>query len=164
MYDNLTHKENGMSIHQTATRLPSFEGKNEKGQTLSSLQLIGRKVLIYFYLKDDTSICTEEACSLKNSMNIFRTKNVQVIGISPDSEESHQLFSKKHGLNFPLISDPDLTIASLFGAVETGADNRPKLVRATFLVDSAGRVVWKEQPVSIEGHIERILKALESIK
>lgn len=153
-----------MSIHQAASRLPSFEGKNEKGQTISSMQLIGKKVLVYFYLKDETSICTQEACELQNSMNVFKAKNVHVLGISPDSEESHRAFSQKHKLNFPLISDPDLTIASLFGAVEKGADGHLKLVRATFLVDSAGRIVWKEQPVSIEGHLERIMNAINSLK
>lgn len=153
-----------MSVHQTATKMPFFEGHNEKGQPISSSQLAGRTLLIYFYIKDDTSICTQESCQLQSQLQVLQAKNVQVLGISPDSEASHLEFSKKYGLCFSLISDPDLTIASLFGAIEKGEEGKIKPVRATFLVDSAGRIIWKEQPVHIEGHLERIMNAIDTLK
>ena len=163
MNNKVCKRERHMPIEAKATdRLPQFEARNEKGRKISSSDFIGKTVVVFFYLKDDTSACTQEACLFRDTMKHFLQKNVLILGISPDSDESHKQFAQKHALNFSIISDPDLSIASLFGATEKGSDGQVRLVRSTFLVDSRGKIIWKEQPVALDGHISRVLDAISN--
>lgn len=152
-----------ISVGQTA---PAFHVKDSKGNPISSKLLLGRPYVIYFYPKDDTPGCTTEACDLRDIKDQLNELNVSVIGISPDSDVSHNAFIEKHHLNFPLISDPQHELCSLFGVWEEKTVFGKKgfgVVRSTFIIDAKGMVAWIEKPVQVKGHADRILQALQEM-
>lgn len=144
--------------------VPAFSAKDNEGIEIDSEDLMGSPFVIYFYPKDDTPGCTKEACGLRDNMEELDTLNTLVIGVSPDDAASHSKFMQKHGLNFTLLCDEDFDLARKFGAVEEkdiGGKKAPGIIRSTFFVDSSGIVRWIEKPVSVEGHAERVVKAVE---
>jgi thioredoxin-dependent peroxiredoxin len=100
------------------------------------------------------------ACDFRDAANELKARGVAVIGISPDTVASHKQFAETHRLSFPLISDPNLSIASALGVVRPG----PKIERTTFIVDEKGLIRWVERSVHIEGHISRVLIAIDSLE
>lgn len=96
-------------------KLPDFELLNQNNNWVSSRDWIGKPVIIYFYPKNNTPLCTSEACSFRNQFDAFRNVGAQVIGISTDSPESHAQFIKKYSLPFNLLSDADRSVESIFG-------------------------------------------------
>ena len=86
-------------------KAPSFEYTNLRGKKISLNDFLGSKVLIYFYPRDNTPGCTKQACSLRDSMNLLKKMNIKVIGVSKDSEKSHNNFTSKYDINFDLVSD-----------------------------------------------------------
>src|SRR5947207_4804929 len=101
-------------------KAPSIEGKDQDGKTWKLADVVGKKVvLLYFYPKDDTPGCTKEACGFRDQMSDLKKENVEVIGVSFDSPESHQKFIVRHSLNFPLLADTDGKIAEAYGAKMT---------------------------------------------
>lgn len=112
----------------------------------------GEKVVVYFYPKDETSVCTKEACDFRDNQSRFG-KKTRVIGVSPDSVDSHMRFHKKEGLNFVLLSDPEGRLAKAFNVTEHfGMPSR-----TTFLLDEEGNVVKEWKNVHVEGHIEDVM-------
>jgi thioredoxin-dependent peroxiredoxin len=147
-------------------KIPRFSVRDYEGIELESDDLIGNPFVLYFYPKDDTPGCIMEACSFRDKMEIFDHLDTLVIGISPDSPESHQTFIKKHHLNFTLLCDETMDVAKKFGAIQekVNGDKRGRgILRSTFVIDAAGIVRWIEQPVSIDGHSERVLAAVEQV-
>jgi len=147
-------------------RIPAFATKDYEGIELESEDLIGSPFVLYFYPKDDTPGCTLEACSFRDSMDMFDDLETTVIGVSPDDAASHAKFIQKHGLNFTLLCDEKMSLAKKFGAVrEKDVDGKKTLgiLRSTFVIDSAGIIRWLERPVNVEGHSERVLKAVERL-
>lgn len=138
--------------------LPSFKIKDNEGYELTDEELIGSPVVIYFYPKDDTPGCTTEACSFRDHMPKMDSLDALVIGVSPDSVDSHQNFIEKHDLNFTLLSDDKKELCRKFDVLK---DN--SVERSTFVIDSEGIVRWIERPVNVSGHVERVLAALQSI-
>lgn len=126
----------------------------------------GKTCIIYFYPKDDTPGCTTEACGFRDEMERLSSKGVQVIGISPDTTESHEKFISKYQLNFILLPDIDKKIATAFGIV-----TEKKLLglikigieRSTFIVNDKGVIIWMERNVSVFGHVERVCSAVEML-
>src|ERR1017187_4542487 len=118
---------------------PLFEGQNQDGKTFSLAGLIGKKiVLLYFYPKDFTGGCTKEACGFRDRMGELQTNNVEVIGVSHDSVESHKKFADEYKLNFTLIADPDGKI------IEAYAVKMPMMAmskRVSFLIGLDGKIV-----------------------
>lgn len=160
------HGEVIMAALKVGDEIPEFSITGSDGIELERDDLIGSPFVLYFYPKDDTPGCTLEACSFRDSMDMFDDLETPVIGVSPDNEESHHRFQKKHNLNFILISDEKLNLARKFGAVqEKLVDKKPVIgiLRSTFVVDAAGIVSWMEQPVSVEGHAQRVLEAVQRI-
>lgn len=149
----------------TGDQVPSFEGQDGEGKKISSKSLLGKTYVIYFYPKDDTPGCTKEACYFRDNMPHFDQLNIPVIGISPDTHESHLKFKTKYGLNFTLLSDPDHKICEAFDVWQE-KDNFGKkylgVLRSTFIIDEKGKISWIERPVQVEGHAERILQILRS--
>ena len=96
-------------------KAPLFTGTDQDGKSISLSDFRGRKVILYFYPKDNTPGCTAEACSLRDGRAELQRMGFEVIGVSPDSVKSHQGFIAKHGLNFPLIADADKSIAAAYG-------------------------------------------------
>lgn len=125
----------------------------------------GEKLILYFYPKDDTPGCTVEACDFRDNLNVLVQKGYRVVGVSPDSIESHRKFKDKYSLNFPLLSDPDKKVAQAYGAYgekKMYGKVTKGIIRSTFLIDEKGRVVKAWYNVKAKGHVEKLLKELES--
>ncbi|MBR4951260.1 MAG: thioredoxin-dependent thiol peroxidase [Clostridia bacterium] len=125
------------------TKAPSFSLQNSKGETVSLSDFLGKKVVLYFYPKDNTPGCTRQACAFAGAYDQFLQKNIQVIGISKDSVASHQKFAEKYNLPFILLSDKDLTAIQAYGVWQekkmcgkTGMG----VVRTTFIIDEQGNI------------------------
>ncbi|MFM6946021.1 MAG: thioredoxin-dependent thiol peroxidase [Flavobacteriales bacterium] len=104
-----------MNTLTTGSKLPSFTGLDQNGNSISSSSFEGKRLVIYFYPKDDTPGCTAQACSIRDGQEALVAAGVNVIGISADSVASHTKFVNKYELNFPLISDPEKQIIQQFG-------------------------------------------------
>ena len=140
---------------------PSFVMKTDGGGEVSLESLKARKVVLYFYPKDDTSGCTKEACGFRDALPDFGSE-VEVIGVSPDSVASHDKFKAKYGLNFRLASDPDHKVAEAYGAwVEKSMYGRKYMGvdRSTFLIDKNGRIAGVWRKVKVPGHVDAVLQA-----
>src|SRR5690348_6832480 len=113
-------------------KAPLVEGKDQDGKTWKLADEVGKKVvLLYFYPKDDTPGCTKEACGFRDRIADLKNQNVEVVGVSFDSPDSHQKFISKHKLNFPLIADTDGAIADAYGVRMNGRDMAK---RTSFLI------------------------------
>ena len=148
-----------MARIEVGDRAPEFSATTAEGKTIRLADYLGqRAVVLFFYPKDGTPICTQEACAFRDSYEQFVEGGAEVIGISSDSEESHRNFSQQHRLSFPLISDPDGKLRALFGV--------PKTLglfpgRVTYVIDQSGvvRLVFSAQLASKE-HVQRALDAI----
>ena len=138
--------------------IPEFSAKDQEGFVIATEDLFGSPVVLYFYPMDDTPGCTKEACSFRDSMERLEAYDVVVIGVSPDNQASHQKFINKHGLNFTLLSDEKGEVAKKFG-VPKGLMG---IERTTFLIDRDGIIRWLERPVSVSGHIDRVIEAIKA--
>lgn len=125
------------------TKAPDFILTDKNGKEISLSDFLGKKVVLYFYPKDNTPGCTRQACAFAGLYKQFKEKNIEVIGISKDSVASHQKFAEKHGLDFILLSDPDLIAIKaydvwqekkLYGKVSMG------VVRTTYIIDEKGYI------------------------
>lgn len=140
---------------------PHFQGKDQHGNEVSLAQFRGKKLVIYFYPKDDTPGCTKEACNLRDNYNELLSKGFAVVGVSPDNEESHKKFASKYNLPFPLIADPELGIIKAYGAwgkKSMYGKEYEGLLRTTFVVDENGVVEQVIQKVKTDDHANQIFK------
>ena len=128
---------------EVGTKAPAFTLPDKDGNPVALSDFAGKKVVLYFYPKDNTPGCTRQACAFAAAYEDFKTMNVVVIGVSKDSATSHQRFAEKHNLPFILLSDPELTAIQaygvwqekkLYGKVSMG------VVRTTFIIDEAGNI------------------------
>jgi peroxiredoxin Q/BCP len=147
-------------------KAPDFTAATDGGGKVSLAKLKGKKVILYFYPKDDTSGCTAEACGFRDNLPKFGKSEAVVIGVSRDSIASHDKFKKKYDLPFALASDEDGKICEAYGTwVEKSMYGRKYMgiERATFLIDAKGviRNVWRK--VKVTGHIEEVLAAAKAI-
>ena len=129
-------------------RVPEFQLPVDNGRSISSADLAGKRYLLYFYPKDDTPGCTVEACSFRDNLPAFDKVGIAVFGVSADDAMSHQRFARKHGLNFPLIADPNHQLIGPMGVwVEKSMYGKKYMgiQRSTFLVGSDGTIekVWE---------------------
>ncbi len=130
--------------------------------TLSDFR--GRSVVLYFYPKDDTSGCTRQACGIRDSLPRFDEVDAVVLGVSPDSVESHAKFRAKHDLNFPLLADEDHEVSQAYGVwkeKQMYGNTYMGIERSTFLIDADGVVQEAWRKVRPKGHAEKALTALE---
>lgn len=144
-------------------KAPDFSLVNDKGEKVSLKDFRGKKVILYFYPKDDTSGCTKEACSFRDNIRIFEKKNAVVIGVSKDNTASHQKFKKKYDLPFTLLSDENLGMLkdydvwkekSMYGKKYMGIE------RTTYIIDEKGKILDIFKKVKVDGHTEEILDKL----
>jgi peroxiredoxin Q/BCP len=147
-------------------KAPAFKMKTDGGGEISLNDLKGRKVVLYFYPKDDTPGCTKEACGFRDLSKAFAKAGATVIGVSKDSAKRHDGFKAKYGLPFTLASDEDGKICAAYGTwIEKSMYGRKYMgiERATFLIDGKGvvRRVWRG--VKVPGHIEEVLEAAQEI-
>ncbi len=142
-------------------KAPSFELSDENGKAVSSSSLAGKPYLLYFYPKDDTPGCTKEACDIRDSFARFGKQGLRVLGVSPDSAQSHGKFIKKYGLPFTLLSDPDKTLASSYGVWAEKSNYGKKymgIVRSSFLVGADGLIKKSYRAVRVNGHVDAVLE------
>jgi peroxiredoxin Q/BCP len=147
----------------TGDTLPAFDLATGGGGRLRSADLEGRRAVLYFYPKDDTTGCTLEAREFTRLLPEFEKRGVAVYGVSPDSEKSHDRFTAKCSIAFPLISDPERTLCDAFGVwVEKSMYGRKYMgvERSTFLVGSDGRIERAWRKVKVSGHADEVLSAL----
>jgi len=147
----------------TGSKAPSFSLRSDAGDTINLDDFKGRKVVLYFYPKDDTSGCTVEACEFRDSWAAVKRTGAALFGISPDGVESHQKFKRKYDLPFPLLADTDHAVAERYGAWgEKSMYGRryQGILRSTVIVDEAGRVAKVFEKVKPKGHAKEVLEAL----
>lgn len=141
---------------------PDFELPSTNGNVRLS-DFRGKKVVLYFYPKDDTPGCTAEACSFRDNIERIKKFGAVVLGISRDSLESHKKFAKKYGLNFPLLSDEDLKVHKLYGTWKKKTMYGKEYLgteRSTFVIDEDGRIVKAFRGVSVDGHVDQVIEVL----
>jgi peroxiredoxin Q/BCP len=146
---------------------PNFTLPDQNGQSVSLSDFLGKKVVLYFYPKDDTPGCTKEACSFRDNINDFEGQDATILGVSFDDGESHQKFISKYGLNFRLLTDADKKIAqdygcyvqkNMYGNISWGIE------RSTFVIDREGKIAAAFRKVQVDGHTYEVVEALKSIQ
>lgn len=133
---------------------------NEKEYSMSDFK--GKKTILYFYPKDNTSGCTQEACDFRDNLNRLTAK-ANVVGVSPDSIASHKKFRENHDLSFPLLSDPEHKLAEEYGAWGEKSMYGKKymgIIRSTFILDENGKVEKEWRKVKVKGHVDEVLAFL----
>ncbi len=138
---------------------PNFTFTSEQSQ-VSLSSLTGRNIILYFYPKDDTPGCTQQACDFRDNLNQLTLKGYTVIGVSPDTELSHSKFSHKYSLDFTLVADTDHSIAELYGVwKEKSMYGRTYMgiERTTFIINAEGIITHIFPKVKVKGHIQDIL-------
>jgi peroxiredoxin Q/BCP len=141
---------------------PLITGQDQQDRTWKLSRLIGHKnVLLYFYPKDETPGCTKEACSMRDGLASFKRDNVEVVGVSFDSEASHLDFIKKENLNFPLLADTDGKISDAYGARMPGKDMDR---RVSFLIGMDGKIVHVTDSRDPAVHMKEMREAISGLQ
>src|SRR4030095_1172877 len=152
-----------MNVGQKA---PDFTVKDDSGKTVKLSDFKGKKVVLYFYPKDDTPGCTKGACNVRDGLDAIRKKGAVVLGVSADSVESHKKFKDKFDLNFPLLADTDRKIIedydvwkekSMYGKKYMGVE------RTTFIIGEDGKIAHIFPKVKVSEHYDEVLEALEDL-
>ncbi len=141
---------------------PDFAARDQHGSEVNLSALRGQRVVLYFYPKDDTPGCTKEACSLRDSFEAFKAKNIRVLGVSNDDEASHQKFIAKYDLPFDLLADTDKTLVNAYGVYGEKSMYGKKYMginRMTFLIDEEGRIAKIFKKVKVDEHADEVLRA-----
>jgi thioredoxin-dependent peroxiredoxin len=149
---------------QKGEKAPEFSANDQNDNTISLSQFKGRKVVLYFYPKDDTPGCTKEACSLRDNHETMMSKGFVVLGVSPDTVESHKKFAAKFDLPFSLLADPELKIVKAFGAwgeKKMYGKTYEGLLRSTFIIDQDGLIEEVIAKVKTDAHAEQIFALFE---
>ena len=146
-------------------KAPDFKLNDQNEKTISLSDYKGKNVILYFYPKDDTSGCTAEACSFRDDFPKFKKVDAVILGVSPDSVESHKKFVKKYNLNFSLLADENKEVIkkydvwkekSLYGRKYMGVE------RTTYIIDPEGKIKKIFRKVKVDGHNKEVMEALKS--
>lgn len=143
---------------------PNFSAKDQHGKTHQLSDYAGKKLVIYFYPKDNTPGCTAQACNLRDNIDALTENNIAVLGVSADSESSHQKFTNKYELNFPLLVDEDRTIIEAFGVwgpKKFMGKTYDGISRTTFIIDENGKLLEVIAKVDTKNHTQQILDILK---
>lgn len=143
---------------------PDFTARDANGEEVTLSDLRGRRVVLYFYPKDDTPGCTRQACSLRDGHAELESNNIRVLGVSLDGEKSHQKFAAKYSLPFTLLADTDHSVADLYGVYgEKQFMGRKYLgvTRKTFLIDEEGKIVKIFDKPKVSEHAAEVLRAFD---
>lgn len=153
-----------MTHLKAGDKAPKFKGIDQNEQTISLEDYKGKKIILYFYPKDNTPGCTAEACDLRDNYELWLKKGYQVIGVSPDAVKSHQRFIEKYNLPFPLISDTDKEILKAYGVwglKKNYGREYEGVFRTTFIIDETGNIEQVFNKVKTKEHTAQILSTLE---
>lgn len=152
-----------MSILKEGDKAPIFSGINQDDKTLNIEDFKGKKIILYFYPKDNTPGCTAESCNLSENYDDLTNKGFEVIGVSPDSIASHQKFIAKHNLRFNLIADTEKKILQLYnawGEKKMYGKTYMGVLRKTFIIDEEGVIIRIFEKVKTKDHTNQILKEM----
>lgn len=144
-------------------KAPDFTVLSDQDQSISLESLRGKKVVLYFYPKDNTPGCTREACDFRDNLNQFTMSDTVIFGISKDSPAKHRKFKEKYSLPFTLLADENGDICQAYGVIDKKSlfgNTFLGIQRSTFLIDEQGiiRAIWRK--VKVTGHIEQVLNEL----
>ncbi len=145
---------------EVGQEVQDFELMNNKGETVKLSDYKGKHVVLYFYPKDDTPGCTTEACDFRDNYESFQDLDAVILGVSPDSEESHKKFIDKHSLPFELLVDEDKKVAEQFNVWQLKnkfGKEYMGIVRSTFIIDKQGILQKEFRNVQVKGHVEKAL-------
>ncbi len=152
-----------MTKLKVGDKAPVFEGVNQDGKKISLNDFAGKKLILYFYPKDNTPGCTAESCNLNDNYEAWLNRGFDVVGVSPDSEKSHQSFIKKFGFRFNLIADTEKEILQAYGAWGEKSMYGKKymgVLRTTFVIDENGVIQEIFEKVDTKNHTNQIIEAL----
>ncbi|HLQ76000.1 MAG TPA: thioredoxin-dependent thiol peroxidase [Terriglobia bacterium] len=150
-----------MKVGQKA---PDFSVVDDSGRTVKLSDYKGKKVVLYFYPKDDTPGCTKEACNFRNGIDEIRNLGAVVLGVSADSAASHKKFKSKFDLNFPLLADTEKKIIEGYGVWKEKSMYGKKYMgieRTTYIIDKDGKISHIFPKVKVEDHYDEVLAALD---
>jgi peroxiredoxin Q/BCP len=145
---------------QAGDKAPAFKAKNENGETVSLANFKGKKLVLYFYPKDDTPGCTAEACDLRDNYKLFQNQGYEILGVSPDNEAKHQKFIAKYELPFSLLADTDNVVATAYGTWGEKSMYGKKymgILRTTFVIDEKGKIEKVIEKVDTKKHTAQLL-------
>lgn len=148
---------------EVGNKAPDFKVKDHNGNDVKLSDFKGKKVILYFYPKDNTSGCTKEACEFRDNLPKFEEKNSVVLGVSVDSISSHQKFITKNELPFTLLSDENKEVVEKYGVWKEKVMCGKRYMgieRSTFLIDEKGKIEKIYPKVKVAGHVESVLEAL----
>ncbi|MCF8285046.1 MAG: thioredoxin-dependent thiol peroxidase [Sphingobacteriales bacterium] len=151
-----------MAALKVGSKAPAFKGKDQDGNSISLSDFKGKKLIVFFYPKDNTPGCTAEVCSLRDNYALLQKNGFELLGISVDDEKSHQKFITKHSLPFPLLADTDQKVVNAFGVwVEKSMYGRTYMgtARKTFIIDEEGKISNIIEKVDTKDHANQILNA-----
>lgn len=155
-----------MPLIDPGDKAPNFDLPDQNGERHRLADYAGAPLVLYFYPKDDTEGCTDEACQFRDALPRFGRIGAHVLGVSPDDERSHRRFAGKHSLSFPILADPERKTLGAYGVL------KPKqmfgreymgVVRTTYLIDGEGRIARRWDNVEVPGHAEDVLHAVEAL-
>jgi len=144
-------------------KAPDFTVMDDKGEKVKLADLKGKKVVLYFYPKDDTPGCTKEACAFRDGIDKIKKRGAVVLGVSADSVESHKKFKSKFDLNFPLLADSDKKMVEAYGVWKEKSMYGKKYMgieRTTFVIDENGKIAHIFPKVKVDQHYDEVLEAL----
>ena len=152
-----------MSSLKVGSAAPDFKALNQNGESVSLQDFRGKRVILYFYPKDNTSGCTTQACSFRDHNEEIGEKNAVVLGVSPDSAESHQKFRSKYDLPFSLLVDPEHEVAELYGVWGEKSMYGRKymgIIRSQFVIDEDGKILDAKYKISPKKSVDQALRNL----
>lgn len=150
-----------MTNLKVGDKAPNFSGVDENGKKVALKDFKGKKLILFFYPKDNTPTCTVEACNLRDNYSMLQKKGYELLGVSPDTQKKHQNFIKKHSLPFPLLADTDLeTIKAydVWGPKKFMGKEYDGLHRTTFVIDQKGKIEQVITKVKSKDHAGQILE------
>ncbi|HJW14793.1 MAG TPA: thioredoxin-dependent thiol peroxidase [Thermoanaerobaculia bacterium] len=154
-----------MNLLEPGQKAPDFQTTDQEGRPVSLKDFAGRKVVLYFYPKDDTPGCTKEACAFRDGHSEFRKRKIEVLGVSADGVESHKKFAEKFSLPFRLLADTDKTIVKSYGVWGEKSLYGRKfqgIHRVTYLIDEKGKIAAVWPKVKPDDHAREILSFVGS--
>jgi peroxiredoxin Q/BCP len=160
------YKKSNMAVLKEGSKAPAFKAVDQNGKTIALADYKGKKVILYFYPKDDTPGCTAQACNLKDNYSILLKKGFEILGVSVDSVKSHKKFEEKYELPFSLVSDEEKKIVdkyNLWGEKKFMGRTYMGTTRTTFLIDEAGIIKKIIAKPDTKNHTEEILAAWETV-
>jgi peroxiredoxin Q/BCP len=155
-----------MAMLKRGDKAPEFNLLDQDGKSVTLPDFKGKKILLYFYPKANTSGCTKQACSVRDAQSDLQDLGVVSLGISPDTPDAQRKFDQKHSLAFPLLSDPDHKVAELYGVwgeKKMYGKSFMGIVRSSFLIDETGKIMGAWYKIKPESTVPEAKKVLESL-